>query len=202
MLFSARFAHAVIVNTYDWSSVDGTGQTIPQVRVTEMFFTAFEIMGSKLDVTPQLYDNLFVYSVQNLSTNNGIKLFSVPNPGNVGALMFGAAHQQDPCYDLTNCTGTPIQWTSRNEGGRFIWEAPSAFDYIDPGRTLSGFEIFTVYGTAERGVTDAGWAQFLPDVNVYGPVSGPVVDGAAVPEPMTLLLVGSGLAGLVLMRKS
>lgn len=176
-------AQALMVDTYDWV---GEGST-PLARVTTVYYSAAEISGSSLDLTPGINDNLFLYSVQNLSDGGSIQEFGVSNPDNVSAVMFN-----------------PSGWASEMQDHAYRWETESA--YIAPGDTLSGFVLLAM---GDRGVRTAppynvnqiGSIEFIDgesgEFEVFGPVTGPV----AVPEPGSLMILGSGLLVIPLLRR-
>jgi hypothetical protein len=79
--------------------------------------------------------------------------------------------------------------------------APSPFELAG---TLSFFQLYTGTPllTAEvSGIGTATW-QFVPTPTGTSIVSGATYEFTPVPEPITLLLIGSGLAGVAVERRA
>ena len=171
--FSAR---AVIVTVNQWSYIDGIGDTGTTLfEVTETFTSAAELGGT---------ENLYEYSVRNLTSDLSARLFRVDNPDNLSRTMTG-----------------PTNWNERLGAPNFIWETANAVDYIDPGETLSGFEIRTTGLIPELTsppflINQIGWieARDLEDLRVD--IFGPVSHAGVVPVPAAVWLFGTALVGL------
>ncbi|MDL1956862.1 MAG: PEP-CTERM sorting domain-containing protein [Candidatus Desulfofervidus auxilii] len=94
-------------------------------------------------------------------------------------------------FDIVSPTG----WDYMVAGNWVEWYSTWPTYDIAPGGSLSGFS-FKSYGSPGTITYDAGaWGAAYPDDYAFGNTVGPV------PEPATLLLIGSGLASLALVRK-
>ena len=180
LVFASFFtnANAIVISVNDWSYVGGVGDTGSTLfRVTETFTSAAELGGT---------DNLYEYSIDNLSTDYTASLFRVANPDNLSRTMVG-----------------PTSWAERTGAQNFVWGASTATDFLVPGASLSGFQLFTpgllpdltfaTYGNSGAGwimATDATGAR----VDIFGELTHA---GTNVPEPSIALLIGTGLVGLI-----
>jgi len=76
------------------------------------------------------------------------------------------------------------------------WEQFDVTDRLDPGRLLTGFFV-----TGYTGALEAEDRTFLDDVVIAAVMRESIGPTAVIPEPGTLLLIGSGLVGMGTMTR-
>lgn len=100
--------------------------------------------------------------------------------------------------------GTPAGWTGFTDGKTFVqWQNPEDFPFphdIPPQSSLGGFVIRSTVATTDLLPYIA--QSYDHDRNVFGPTFtgstlAPSVQATAVPEPLSLSLVSSGILGVV-----
>jgi hypothetical protein len=182
LLAVAGSAKAVTMNTYDWDSGEGMGT----VRVSEIFFTASEISGSALDLTPGVNDNLYLYTLTNLSGDSSITLFRLSNPDSDTAILY-----------------SPAGWEGSAGTVSPTWAASEADAYIDPGSALSGFELFSAADSSSLSyqISEIGWIEFFGGSSSSSLDELETATQVAVPEPLGFIFPGLGLIVFSTVRK-
>lgn len=179
MVMAPLNVQAITITVNDWYDYRvGSGNVVTSTnalfRVTETFTSAAELGGS---------ENLYQYTVENLTTDLTASLFRVANPDNLTRTMSG-----------------PTSWAERLGAQNFIWETSLPADYLTPGNTLSGFELYTPgllpsLTSPPYAFNDIGWIMAMDVTGQRIDVFGPLAHDS-VPEPATMLLLGTALAGV------
>ncbi len=146
-----------------------------------------------------------------IANNVAIYLLSVPIAGNVNFDSNGfAAGGADPYFTLFQGSGTGATFLGSNyaqafsTGGDFNLDFNlAAGDYMVAMGVFANMSIAENYGTGTLadGFTFLGVPQYLGNYYYELGVTTPDQPGPAVPEPTTVLLIGSGLVGLAGFRK-
>ena len=177
LVVTSMSANAVVVTVNNWSYIKGIGDTGTTLfEVTETFTSAAELGGT---------ENLYEYSVRNLTSDLTATLFRVSNPDNLSRTMTG-----------------PTNWNERVGAPNFLWETFSTANYINPGETLSGFAIRTTGLIPELtsppyAINSIGWILTRNPTGERIDVYGPVSHLGTVPVPAAVWLFGTALLGMI-----
>jgi len=91
---------------------------------------------------------------------------------------------------------TPSQsgdWAVSNDPTVFN---PAGFLIVLKAASMPGYGVWLMDPTVRSGTWHVSWGADLSHLTIYAKDGVPVVPPAAIPEPATVLLFGSGLAGL------
>jgi len=175
-------------------SITDTGVTL--FRITETFTSAAELGGSM---------NLYEWTIQNL-TDAAASPYS-----DLSATQFRLAYSR-----TLGSTTAPADWTLRAGIDPLLWESCDpcfVSGYVPlapvvPGESLAGFSLLTASVLDDLDSTTGVWIVGISPtgtrIDVYGDlVRDNVISQppATLPEPATLLLFGTSLAGLAVVQR-
>ena len=191
LVFVAKPASATIIDVfYTWYDTGGT-KALSSTHSSENW-TVGNTEGNPLVKIEERYDSIageFQYLISNLRSDHAtyaITKWELHNPDHVVA---------------TSVTGGPpgTSWGVTTSADKWTWSTPVYSEGADGAGDVNTFRVYT---NAQRGYV-TGTVYFY-DSNGNPPCSNPTASGKVsgpVPEPTSLLLLGSGLMGLAAFRR-